>query len=106
MDQLAMDVQRLRDGPRWQEQMRYVQTGGYDVRITSTYSADPERLAQIKVPVQLLLGTLSPDWMQEGLHRFASLIPGVNLQTLESQGHNAQFQAPDVLAAAINVFLA
>ena len=37
MEQLAMDIQRLRDGPRWQEQMRYVQTGAYDVRITRTY---------------------------------------------------------------------
>ncbi|HWC29107.1 MAG TPA: alpha/beta hydrolase [Dehalococcoidia bacterium] len=105
MEQLAMDIQRLRDGPRWQDQMRYVQTGAYDVRITRTYEVRPERLAQINVPTLFLLGTDSPEWMQEGVRKFASLVPGSRLEMLEGQGHNAQFQAPDVLARAINAFL-
>ncbi len=105
MDQLAMDVQRLRDGPRWQDQMRYVQTGSYDVRITRTYEVRQERLDLLDVAALFLLGTLSPAWMQEGVRRFAALVPGSRLELLDGQGHNAQFQAPDVLAAAINSFL-
>jgi pimeloyl-ACP methyl ester carboxylesterase len=43
--------------------------------------------------------------MQEGVRWFASLVPGSQLVLLEGQGHNAQFQAPEVLAGAINAFL-
>jgi pimeloyl-ACP methyl ester carboxylesterase len=105
MDQLAMDVQRLRDGPRWADQMRYVQTGAYDVRITRTFEVRPKALGRIDVPTLFLLGTRSPGWMQEGVRRFASLVPGAELVMLEGQGHNAQFQGPEVLGEAVNAFL-
>jgi pimeloyl-ACP methyl ester carboxylesterase len=105
MDQLAMDVQRLRDGPRWADQMRYVQTGAYDVRITRTFEVRPEALGRIAVPTLILLGTQSPGWMQDGVRRFASLVPGAELVMLEGQGHNAQFQGPEVLGEAIMQFL-
>jgi pimeloyl-ACP methyl ester carboxylesterase len=105
MDQLAEAVQRLRDGPRWQDQLRYVQTGAYDVRITSTFGFDPERLAQIDVPVLFLYGSESPSWMRQGVEIFAEAVPHSRLQVLRGQGHNAQFTAPDVLAEAIKAFL-
>jgi pimeloyl-ACP methyl ester carboxylesterase len=105
MDQLAMDIQRLRDGPRWADQMRYVQTGAYDVRITRTFEVRPEALGRIDVPALFLLGTRSPQWMRDGVRRFASLVPGARLEMLEGQGHNAQFQGPDVLGEAITQFL-
>jgi pimeloyl-ACP methyl ester carboxylesterase len=105
MDQLAENIQRLRDGPRWQEQLRYVRTGAYDVRITSTFELQPERLAQIDVPVLFICGTESPSWMQQGVETFAAAVPGSRLEMLEGQGHNAQFTAPEVLAAAVTRFL-
>jgi pimeloyl-ACP methyl ester carboxylesterase len=43
--------------------------------------------------------------MRDGVRRFASLVPEARLEKLEGQGHNAQFQGPDVLAAAVNAFL-
>jgi pimeloyl-ACP methyl ester carboxylesterase len=105
MDQLAEAVQRLCDGPRWQDQLRYVQTGAYDVRITSTYVLRPERLAQIDVPVLFLYGSESPGWMRQGVEAFAQTMPRSRLEVLRGQGHNAQFTAPEVLATAINAFL-
>jgi len=105
MDQLAENVQRLRDGPRWQDQLRYVQTGAYDVRITRTYVLHPELLAQIDVPVLFLYGSESPDWMRQGVETFAQALPHSRLEVLRGEGHNAQFTAPDVLAAAVNAFL-
>jgi pimeloyl-ACP methyl ester carboxylesterase len=105
MEQLADDIQRLRDGPRWQDQLRYVHTGAYDVRITRSFAVDPERLARIDMPVLFLLGSESPQWMKRGVEAFAQAVPGSRLEILEGQGHNAQFSAPDVLAAAISRFL-
>ena len=57
------------------------------------------------MPTLFLLGTESPAWMQEGVRRFAAMVPGSKLGPLEGQGHNAQFQGPDVLAGAVNAFL-
>lgn len=105
MDQLAENVQRLRDGPRWQDQLRYAQTGAYDVRITASFEFEPGRLRQIGVPVLFLCGTESPPWMREGVERFAGAVPGSRLELLEGQGHNAQFTAPEVLAEAVGRFL-
>ena len=105
MEQLAEGIQRLRDGPRWQDQLRYVHTGAYDVRITRSFVVDPNRLARIDMPVLLLLGSESPRWMKRGVEAFARAVPNSRLETLEGQGHNAQFSAPDVLAAAMTRFL-
>jgi pimeloyl-ACP methyl ester carboxylesterase len=105
MDQLSLDIQRLRDGPRWQEQMRYVQTGAYDVRVTRSFALEPERLALITAPTLLVLGADSPDWMADGVRRFASAVPGSRLEVLQGQGHNAQFTAPEVLAEVVKAFL-
>jgi pimeloyl-ACP methyl ester carboxylesterase len=105
MDQLAEDVQRIRDGPRWQDQLRYVRTGADDVRITSTFVLERERLARIEAPVLFLYGSESPEWMRRGVRMFAEAVPESHVEVLEGQGHNAQFVAPDVLAAAMNRFL-
>jgi len=105
MSQLAADVQRLRDGPRWQDQVRYVQTGAYDVRITRTFVLEPDRLSEIGVPVLFLCGSESPAWMRQGVEIFARAVPGSRLEVLQGEGHNAQFAAPDVLAEAVNRFL-
>lgn len=105
MDQLADNIQRLRDGPRWQDQLRYVQTGAYDVRITATYVLEAAKLAQLEVPVLFLYGADSPPWMKQGVETFASAVPGSRLEVLEGQAHNAQFTGPDVLAAPVNAFL-
>jgi pimeloyl-ACP methyl ester carboxylesterase len=106
MEQLADDIQRLRDGPRWQDQLRYVHTGPYDVRITRSFVVDKERLAQIKMPVLFLYGSESPSWMRRGVEAFAQSVSGGRIERLEGQGHNAQFSAPELLAAAIEAFLA
>jgi pimeloyl-ACP methyl ester carboxylesterase len=102
----AEDVARLRQGPRWQEQMGYVQTGAYDVRVTRGYTLRPERLATIQIPALLLAGSTSPEWMKQGVKEFASALPNSRLEIIEGQGHNAQFSAPDLLAAPILRFLA
>jgi pimeloyl-ACP methyl ester carboxylesterase len=79
MDQPAEDVQRLRNGPRWQDQRRYVQTGAYDVRITGSFVLEPDRLARIDVPVRFLCGSESPWWMREGVE---TRVNALDLSTL------------------------
>jgi pimeloyl-ACP methyl ester carboxylesterase len=99
------DVARLRQGPRWAEQMRYAETGAYDVTITRSYPFDPKTLAGITVPALLLYGDQSPEWMQRGVRTFAEALPDCRLEVLEGQGHNAQFTDPALLGARVSAFL-
>jgi pimeloyl-ACP methyl ester carboxylesterase len=101
----ADEVERLREGPRWQEQLRYARTAAYDLTISSTYALDGERLAQFTVPVLLIRGDRSPDWMRKGVEALARLLPHASVVMLPGQGHNAQFSEPKLLADAIEGFL-
>lgn len=99
------DVARLRQGPRWAEQMRYAETGGYDVTITRTFPFDPDALSKLTMPTLFLYGDQSPDWMKEGVRTFAKAVPNSSLVVLEGQGHNAQFTDPPLLGRHVTAFL-
>jgi pimeloyl-ACP methyl ester carboxylesterase len=99
------DIARLRQGPRWAEQMAYAETGAYDITITRTYPFDPAVLATLTMPALLLYGDQSPAWMQRGVRIFAGSLPNCRLEVLEGQGHNAQFTDPAMLGSRVTAFL-
>jgi pimeloyl-ACP methyl ester carboxylesterase len=101
-----VDIERARGSERWRDQLRYVHTAAYDVQIARSYVLEPERLAELRMPVLLLVGSESPAWMKQGVEEFASALPDARVEILEGQGHNAQFTAPDVLAWKMRAFLA
>ena len=99
------EIERARAGPRWQDQLRYVETAADDVNIARSYVLDPDRLARVQMPVLLLLGGSSPDWLRQGAEQFAEALPDARIEVVEGQGHNAQFTGPDLLAAKMRAFL-
>jgi pimeloyl-ACP methyl ester carboxylesterase len=99
------EIQRARGSERWRDQLRYVETAADDVHIARSYVLEPERLATVRVPVLLLVGGASPDWMKLGVEKFGEALPDARIEVVEGQGHNAQFSAPDLLAARIRSFL-
>ena len=99
------DIERARGSERWRDLTRYVETAAYDVTIARTYELEPERLARLRMPVLLLVGSQSPAWMKQGVEQFAAALPEARIEVLEGQGHNAQFSAPDLLAAKVRRFL-
>ncbi len=105
MSQSDEDVRRLREGSRWPEQLGYIHTAPYDLRISLGFWLNSERLSQIDLPVLFLCGSESLSWMRRGVETLAEAVPGSRFELLEGQRHNAQFSAPDVLAEALNRFL-
>jgi pimeloyl-ACP methyl ester carboxylesterase len=101
----AEDVARLRASPRWQDQLRYAETGAYDVILHATFELRRDALTKIAVPMLMLMGAESPPWMQEGVRRLAALLPDCPLEPLAGQDHNPQFTAPDVLSKRIVEYL-
>jgi pimeloyl-ACP methyl ester carboxylesterase len=103
MDDAA--IERARATPRWQDQLRYVETAADDVNIARSFILEPERLAKIRVPCLILVGGTSPAWMKLGVSKFAEALPDARVEEIEGHGHNAQFSAPDLLAAKMRAFL-
>jgi pimeloyl-ACP methyl ester carboxylesterase len=99
------DIERARSSERWQDQLRYAHTAAYDAAIAASYVLEPDRLANLRIPVLLLVGSDSPKWLRQGALTFAEALPGAHVGVLEDQGHHAMFSAPALLAAKIEAFL-
>jgi pimeloyl-ACP methyl ester carboxylesterase len=82
-----------------------VHTVPYDARISQGFDPDLGRLASVRTPTLMLIGSLSPPRMRKGSEAIAASLPDVLVEELEGQAHLAQVLAPDALAAAVLRFL-
>jgi len=64
-----------------------------------------ERLPTLTMPTLLLYGSLD-DRYAEAAHAMAALLPRASVVAIEGAGHAAHLEQPDVVAEAIEVFLA
>ncbi|TCO48790.1 alpha/beta fold hydrolase [Actinocrispum wychmicini] len=67
------------------------------------FAAD-SRLAEIKAPVRMLLGTESPGYVRAATANIAAQIPGSNIVALQGQAHQAIDTDPDQFVGAILAF--
>lgn len=99
------EIERLRAHPGWQRMLTMVHTVPYDARISGEFDPDLGRLASMRTPTFMLIGSLSPARMRKGSEAIAAAIPNVQVEELDGQAHLAQVLAPDALAAAVLRFL-
>ena len=60
-----------------------------------------ERLANITVPVRMLLGTQSPGYLRAATATVAAQIPGTTIVALQGQGHQAIDYDPQQFVRAV-----
>ncbi|HEY7049339.1 MAG TPA: alpha/beta hydrolase [Jatrophihabitantaceae bacterium] len=63
-----------------------------------------DRLGKVTVPVRLLVGTTSAEYMRPAAESIVAALPDADLVELPGQGHTANETAPDQLAGAIRDF--
>jgi pimeloyl-ACP methyl ester carboxylesterase len=109
----------LREGPRssegeigwlrahssWQRMLTMARTVPYDARISQGFDLELGRLASMRTPTLMLIGSLSPPRIRNGSEAIAASLPDVQVEELEGQAHLAQLLAPDEFAAAVGRFL-
>jgi pimeloyl-ACP methyl ester carboxylesterase len=61
--------------------------------------------AGVRPPVLLLLGETSPAWAGENTRELAAALPAATVIELPGVGHQALYQAPDLVTAAVMRFL-
>jgi len=100
------ELRRMKDGPAWAQMVKgLAHTVAYDSRVQRAFSGDPARLARVRVPTRMLLGSASPARMRRAAETITARLPNATLTELPEQQHVAMLTAPALFAAAVNEFL-
>ncbi|GDY32971.1 alpha/beta fold hydrolase [Gandjariella thermophila] len=101
----ADQVDLVRRAPTWPASVALAHTVPYDMRIQEESRRARDGFAGLGVPVLLLLGTASSEWMAQGLRELAATLPDARLVSLPDQGHLAMVDAPALFAERVLEFL-
>ena len=73
--------------------------------MAETYRFDPSRLAKVRTPTLLLLGTESPRLMHDSTMAAHAALQNSRVELLPGQGHAAMTTAPEMFLAKVLAFL-
>jgi pimeloyl-ACP methyl ester carboxylesterase len=76
-----------------------------EVRMAEAYRFDPSRLAKVRAPTLLLLGTESPRLMHDSTMAAHAALQNSRVELLPGQGHAAMTTAPKMFLAKVLAFL-
>ncbi len=96
-------AQRAR--PDWPDRLAYAHTLVREVQTVPHYAFDPTRVAGLRVPTLLLLGSESPPFFRAAIEALHAALPRSELVVLPRQHHNAMETAPELFAETVHRFL-
>jgi pimeloyl-ACP methyl ester carboxylesterase len=103
------DVESERQMPEYAERVATAPTFVREIRGWDEYwrehPVEDDAWRALEKPVLLLVGEHNRDGMGPPAERFAQHLPQASVQVLEGQGHNAEREAPDLIAAALRSWL-
>jgi pimeloyl-ACP methyl ester carboxylesterase len=98
-------IAAMRAQPAWPARVAAAPTLPRELRNTPEELFDPERAAQVTVPILLLEGSESPESLRADVRRVAAAVPDSRVVVLEGQAHSADFLAPQLVAEQLLGFL-
>lgn len=118
-DREAVLVTFLREGPRyppeviaaqrarpeWPDRVGYAHTLAREAQAVPRYTFDSGRVAGVRVPTLLLLGSESPPFFRAAIEALHAALPQSELVVLPGQHHNAMETAPELFADTVHRFL-
>ena len=100
------EVAKIRSAPSWPERLSVAPTVPREIRAFQGCILDRGSARQIRVPVLLLVGRESPDWVRADPEAVADALPDAQVELLPGQAHMAHMTDPAGLARAVLRFLA
>lgn len=94
-----------RERPDWAERLTYAHTLARETQAVRRYVFNPARVAELTVPVRLLLGSESPPLFQQAIEALDTTLPQSETVMLPGQHHNAMETAPELFAEAVYGFV-
>jgi pimeloyl-ACP methyl ester carboxylesterase len=103
----AIGIAMMRLMPAWRKLKAVAHTIPYDYRVLGDTGAGrplpPERWASVKVPVLVMDGGKSPDWMRNAMRHLATVLPDARHESLPGQTHMLK---PEAVAPVLRQFFA
>lgn len=99
----VIEAQRAR--PDWSDRLAFAHTLPRETQAVHRYVFDPERVADLRVPTLLLLGSESPPFFQQAIDALHGALPESEVVLLQGQHHNAMETAPELFAETVRRFL-
>ena len=91
--------------PAWQARLAAAHTITRESRGEQAARLDPEQAARITVPVLLVAGGDSPEFLKAGIDTLAAVLPDARIVVIEGQQHIAIDLVPAVFADHVLAFL-
>ncbi|MEV6836504.1 alpha/beta hydrolase [Streptomyces sp. NPDC051133] len=95
-------IRGARQSPMWAGMEAVAPSLAYDDAVMGDGLLPRDRLAGISVPVLVVAGGASPDWMREANREISRAVPEAAYRVLEGQTHMVE---PDVLGPVLAAFL-
>jgi pimeloyl-ACP methyl ester carboxylesterase len=99
------EVEEIRSAPSWPARLSVAPTVPREIRAFSTCAFDAEAAAQVTVPVLLLVGSETPEWVRARPEVIADALPNARIELLPGQAHMAHLTDPPRLKNAVQRFL-
>jgi pimeloyl-ACP methyl ester carboxylesterase len=99
------EIERLRQLPTWSARVAAACTIPRELRVVQNYGIDPARLATLRIPTLLLLGSDSPQYQQDGTAQLHQAIDASRVIILQGQQHSAMMTAPELFNREVTSFL-
>ena len=99
------EISAMQKSPVWDDRVKSATTIPRELSLLETYHFDIEKLAELKIPTLLVLGSESPTFAQQVTDILNSAIQTSETVILPGQQHIAHYSNPELLAEVILKFL-
>lgn len=100
------ELDAYRADPSWPARVAVAHTFPREERAGTGTIFDPERAANVTVPVLLVVGEHSPLSWRADAEAVAAALPDARVMVLDGQGHGGDLLAPETFAEHLLAFLA
>lgn len=99
------EIAAQRERPNWPDRLAFVHTLPRELQAVRQYTFDPLRVADLTLPVLLLLGSESPLFFRAAIDALHAALPASEKIVLQGQHHNAMETAPELFTQVVHRFL-
>ncbi len=96
------EVQAMRALPSWAGRLAAAHTIPRELAAAEQFRFEPSRFTDVRVPITMLLGEKSPDFLKEATARLHAALPTSDVTVLEGQKHSAMNTAPALFVRALS----
>ncbi len=99
------ELEMMRAAPAWPARVQAASTIVREGRAEEAYRWEPQRFADMTIPTQVMMGSLSPAFLTHSARAVRMAIPRATLAVLDGQQHVAMDTAPELFLTTLLDFL-